>query len=128
MRTTLFFCCIVLLGTLGFGHGVGVTISKREAQSGASKSTLLENLKNGKVVREEPLTDELEAKGAKKMANNLKEGKPVRWEIHKKKPIQNGKNKKHPYALTIHVCKFSSIFICNEKVQDSNSKYTCEDK
>ena len=26
------------------------------------------------------MTDELEAKGAKKMANNLKEGKPVRWE------------------------------------------------
>ena len=80
MKTTLFFCCIVLLGTLGFGHRTGATISKGEAQSRASKPTVLENLENGKAVLEKPLTDELEAKGAKKMANNLKEGKPVRWE------------------------------------------------
>ena len=59
--------------TLGFGHGVGVTISKREAQSGASKSTLLENLKNGKRAGR-TLTDELEAKGCEENGEQLKRG------------------------------------------------------
>ena len=36
MRTTLFFCCIVLLETLGFGQRIGAT---GEAQSGAANAT-----------------------------------------------------------------------------------------
>ena len=80
MKATRFFCCIVLLGTVSFGHGVGVKISSGEARSGPSEPTLVETLKAGKEVPEESLIGELVEKGEKEMAKNLKDGKAESWE------------------------------------------------